>query len=60
MIQQELNEENKEIRNKAYDLYEKHGFKVEGRYREAIFRDGCYHDYIIMSFLEEEYRNVRL
>ncbi|HBU70236.1 MAG TPA: hypothetical protein DEE98_07645 [Elusimicrobia bacterium] len=27
MIQQELNEENKEIRNKAYDLYEKHGFK---------------------------------
>ena len=44
----------------AIHLYEKHGFKVEGRYREAIFRDGCYHDYIIMSFLEEEYRNVRL
>ena len=27
MIQKELNEENKEIRNKAYELYEKHGFK---------------------------------
>jgi outer membrane protein OmpA-like peptidoglycan-associated protein len=27
MIQKELNEENREIRNKAYDLYEKHGFK---------------------------------
>ncbi len=27
MIQKELNEENKEIMNKAYELYEKHGFK---------------------------------
>jgi outer membrane protein OmpA-like peptidoglycan-associated protein len=27
MIQKELNEENKEIRAKAYELYEKHGFK---------------------------------
>src|SRR4030042_1863024 len=27
MIQKELNEENKEIKNKTYDLYEKHGFK---------------------------------
>ena len=27
MIQQELNEENKEIKSKAYELYEKHGFK---------------------------------
>jgi outer membrane protein OmpA-like peptidoglycan-associated protein len=27
MIQKELNEENKEIRSKAYELYEKHGFK---------------------------------
>ncbi|HEM49114.1 MAG TPA: DUF2934 domain-containing protein, partial [Caldithrix sp.] len=27
MIQKELNEENKEIKNKAYELYEKHGFK---------------------------------
>jgi outer membrane protein OmpA-like peptidoglycan-associated protein len=27
MIQKELNEENKEIKSKAYELYEKHGFK---------------------------------
>jgi outer membrane protein OmpA-like peptidoglycan-associated protein len=27
MIQQELNEENKEIKSKAYELYEQHGFK---------------------------------
>jgi len=27
VIQKELNEENKEIKNKAYELYEKHGFK---------------------------------
>ncbi|MGD1045131.1 MAG: OmpA family protein [Bacteroidota bacterium] len=27
MIQQELSEENKEIKNKAYELYKKHGFK---------------------------------
>ncbi|MBZ5558461.1 MAG: GNAT family N-acetyltransferase [Acidobacteriia bacterium] len=40
----------------ARRLYEKQGFRVEGRYREAVFRDGSYHDYIIMSLLEEEYR----
>jgi len=40
----------------AIRLYEKQGFQVEGRYREAIFRDGRYHDYILMSILEEEYR----
>ena len=40
----------------AFRLYEKHGFKVEGRYREAIFRDGLYHDYVVMSILENEYR----
>ncbi|OGB60036.1 MAG: hypothetical protein A2Y94_14165 [Caldithrix sp. RBG_13_44_9] len=27
MMQKELNEENKEIKSKAYELYEKHGFK---------------------------------
>ena len=37
-------------------LYESEGFEVEGRYREAIFRDGKYHDYILMSILEQQYR----
>jgi len=40
----------------AIDLYEKCGFKVEGRYREAIFRYGEFVDDILMSCLEQEYR----
>jgi RimJ/RimL family protein N-acetyltransferase len=40
----------------ARALYEKQGFVEEGRYRSAIFRDGAWHDYVIMSVLEEEYR----
>jgi UDP-4-amino-4,6-dideoxy-N-acetyl-beta-L-altrosamine N-acetyltransferase len=42
--------------NVATRLYEKHGFTVEGRYRDAIFRDGQYVDYILMSILEGEYK----
>jgi RimJ/RimL family protein N-acetyltransferase len=37
-------------------LYRNVGFIEEGRYREAIWRDGSFHDYIIMSVLEHEYR----
>jgi len=40
----------------AIQVYEKCGFKVEGRYREAIYRNGKYVDYILMSCLEHEYR----
>lgn len=40
----------------AIRLYEKQGFKIEGRYREAVFRDGKYVDYILMSILDAEYR----
>lgn len=45
-----------EINEVAIKLYKKQGFKEEGCYRSAIFRDGKYHDYIIMSILEVEYR----
>lgn len=41
----------------ASALYKKQGFIEEGRYRKAIFKDGKYRDYIIMSMLEEEYKN---
>jgi RimJ/RimL family protein N-acetyltransferase len=41
---------------KAKKLYEKIGFQVEGRMRRAVFREGEYRDYIIMSILEDEYR----
>jgi len=37
-------------------LYEKSGFKEEGRYREAVWRDGRWNDYLVMSILESEYR----
>ncbi len=36
-------------------LYKKLGFKEEGRQRQAIFRDGKYHEYISMSLLEDEW-----
>jgi len=34
--------------------YKKIGFKVEGRFREHIFRDGFWHDKIWMGVLKEE------
>lgn len=42
----------------ARHVYEKHGLREEGRYRDAIFRDGRYVDYLVMSILEHEYRRV--
>jgi RimJ/RimL family protein N-acetyltransferase len=41
---------------RAIRSYEKSGFVVEGRAREAIFRDGQYWDEITMSMLEREWR----
>lgn len=35
--------------------YEKLGFVHEGRKREAIWREGAYHDVLFMSILEEEW-----
>jgi RimJ/RimL family protein N-acetyltransferase len=40
-------------------LYASKGFREEGRQREALFRDGKYHDYVLMSILEQEYRSSR-
>jgi RimJ/RimL family protein N-acetyltransferase len=42
---------------KAYQLYQKLGFKDEGRQRERLFRNGGYHDYIMMSIIRSEYKN---
>ncbi len=45
-------------------VYEKAGFNIEGRLRQACFRDGEYHDKLIMSILKEEFKentaNTRL
>ena len=38
----------------AKKLYDKFGFKVEGKQRQALYRDGKYHSYIMMSLLEKE------
>src|SRR5438477_7347960 len=43
----------------AVRLYEKVGFKVEGRLREHVFRDGQYHDILHMGLLGSEYDRVK-
>jgi RimJ/RimL family protein N-acetyltransferase len=40
---------------RAQRAYEKVGFNQEGRMRESYFRDGRYHDTLIMSILESEW-----
>lgn len=40
----------------ARKVYKKLGFEIEGRYRQAVWRNGEWKDYIVMSILEEEYR----
>lgn len=42
----------------AIELYAKMGLKIEGTQRKAIFRNGSYHDYIMMSILRNEYKYV--
>ena len=41
---------------RAIRAYEKAGFKLEGRMRESYFRNGRYHDTLIMAILESEWR----
>ncbi len=36
--------------------YEKSGFKIEGRLREAAFRDNKFHDKLVMSVLRSEWK----
>lgn len=42
---------------RAEKCYEKTGFKKEGILREELFRDGKYHDTIIMSILRNEFNS---
>ncbi len=37
--------------------YERAGFKIEGRLRQASFRDNEFHDKLIMSILKLEWEN---
>jgi len=45
--------ENNEV---AIKLYKNAGFKEEGKLRGAIWRNGKWNDYVVMSILEGEYR----
>jgi RimJ/RimL family protein N-acetyltransferase len=40
----------------ALRLYRRLGFREEGRRRELLFRDGQFHDDIVMAMLADEYR----
>ncbi|MGP4071751.1 GNAT family N-acetyltransferase [Piscibacillus sp. B03] len=44
---------------KAFQMYEKFGFQVEGKLREAFFRHGEWHDIYIMSLLQREYFELK-
>jgi diamine N-acetyltransferase len=41
---------------RAIRCYEKCGFQHEGRQRQALFRDGEYHDVLLMSVLADEFQ----
>lgn len=43
---------------RAIHVYEKLGFKREGVQREMLFYDHTYHDSILMSILESEFRAI--
>lgn len=45
-----------EFNKPALALYKKIGFKKEGVQRQALYRDGKRHDYIMMSLLREEHQ----
>lgn len=42
---------------RAKKLYERIGFQYEGTFREALYRNGGWHDNINMSMLKQEYIN---
>jgi RimJ/RimL family protein N-acetyltransferase len=47
-----------EFNEDAISTYEKLGFREEGRLRRALKRDGAFHDAILMSVLESEWRET--
>ena len=43
---------------RAKRVYEKIGFKVEGILRQELFREGRYHDVIVMGLLKSEWEDL--
>lgn len=46
-----------EYNHRALHIYEKLGFKREGVQRARLFRNGEFHDYVMMSILRGEYES---
>jgi RimJ/RimL family protein N-acetyltransferase len=44
-----------ESNERAIHVYERLGFRIDGRLRQRIFRNGTYEDSIVMSLLRTEY-----
>ena len=44
-----------ENNKRAIHIYKKYGFVEEGRQRQAVYKNGQYMDYIMMSVLKKEY-----
>jgi len=44
---------------RAIRFYEKVGFKKEGVQRDGYYYDHKYHDFVMMSILEDEFRRTR-
>jgi RimJ/RimL family protein N-acetyltransferase len=44
-----------DFNSRAIALYEQLGFREEGRFRDAVFREGRYCDVVVMSMLESEF-----
>lgn len=40
---------------RAINMYRKNGFKEEGTLRKAVYKNGEYHDVIVMGLLREEF-----
>ena len=48
-----------DFNERAQKSYEKSGFKIEGKFRDDKYHEGRYHDSIIMSILEDEWREMQ-
>ena len=47
-----------DFNSRAIKCYQKIGFIEEGRMRQSCFRNGKYHDQIIMSVLRSEWKGM--
>lgn len=47
------------IKNKAaIKVYERNGFVIEGKLREAMYYDGQYWDFLLMAILKKDFLNI--